>query len=193
MPARADHDRPTAMDVFLKVPLTTRPDLLLLALGPKLASPLVGRLVALSDLLANFVERRRCCRPSGAWFLNLLRHSTALLVAPLGRLATGRMRERGTQAVELLLTLYSAARGSIRGRRWHRPVRPDYRLSGSARPLGAADSVQVSIAVGGGSTAVSRRIRRSRNAVSTVMSGSMCDWESSARTLRPVALLITCL
>jgi hypothetical protein len=86
--------------LFLEVPLTTREDLLPLALGPKLASLLVGLLVALRDLLTKFVEGRRRCRPSRAWFLNLLRHSAALLVAPLGRLATGRMRERGTQAVE---------------------------------------------------------------------------------------------
>src|SRR5207244_11879776 len=54
----------------------------------------------LRDLRAKCVEGRRRCRPSRAWFLNLLRHNAALLFAPLGRLATGRMRERGTQAVE---------------------------------------------------------------------------------------------
>src|SRR5207237_5050720 len=86
--------------LFLVVPLTTRDDLLPLALGPKLASLLVGLLVALRDLLTKFVEGRRRCRPSRAWFLNLLRHNAALLFAPQGRLATGRMRERGTRAVQ---------------------------------------------------------------------------------------------
>src|SRR5207244_9344977 len=42
----AGHDRPTPR-LFLAVPLTTREDLLPLALGPKLASLLVGLLVAL--------------------------------------------------------------------------------------------------------------------------------------------------
>lgn len=86
--------------MFLKVPPPTCENLVSHALGPKLASLLVGLLVALRDLLTEFAEGRRRCRPSRAWFLDLLRHCAALLVAPLGRLATGRMRERGTQAVE---------------------------------------------------------------------------------------------
>jgi hypothetical protein len=90
--------------MFLLVPLTTRDDLDPLARGSELTSLLVGLLVALRDLLTNLVESRRRGRPSGTWLLNLLRHNAALLVAPIGRLATGRMRERGTQAVETAST-----------------------------------------------------------------------------------------
>jgi hypothetical protein len=60
--------------MFLKVAHPTREDLLLLALGPKLASLLVGLLVAPRDLLTEFVEGRRRRRPSRTWFLDLLWH-----------------------------------------------------------------------------------------------------------------------
>ena len=102
---------------FLKIPLTTRQDLRALPLSPNLASLVTGPLVALRDLLTKFVEGRRRCRPSGAGFLALLRHRAALLIAPLGRLATGRMQSAAPRRWTLPLTLYSAASGYNTGGR----------------------------------------------------------------------------
>jgi hypothetical protein len=115
--AGSETSRSPNADGFLKVPLTTREDLRPLPLSPELASLLMGPLVALSDLLTKFVEGRRRCRPSRAWFLDLLRHRAVLLIAPLGRLATGRMQSAAPRRWTLPLTLYSAACGSSIGRR----------------------------------------------------------------------------
>jgi hypothetical protein len=83
-----------------KVPLTSREHLLSVALSPQLARLLAGLFVALRDLLAKVVEGDGRGRPTRARFLVLLRHQSELLIAPLGTLPTGRMRERDTQAVD---------------------------------------------------------------------------------------------
>lgn len=115
--------------IFLqKVLLTTREDLLAVARGPGLASLLVGVLVTLRDLLTEVVERRRRCRPSRAWLFNLLRHSTALPIAPQEDRPQEEC-ESDTQAVEAASRLYSSARGPSAGcarapRRLHPPSSP---------------------------------------------------------------------
>ncbi|MFZ1995115.1 MAG: hypothetical protein WAU75_13455 [Solirubrobacteraceae bacterium] len=57
-----------------RVSLTTRENLLSFACGTKLASPLVGLLVALRDLFTDVVEGRRCGGPSRSWLFGLLGH-----------------------------------------------------------------------------------------------------------------------
>jgi hypothetical protein len=54
--------------------LATREDPCSIARIANLASFLLGLLVAERDLLAEIVETR-CCRPSGAWLWNLVRHA----------------------------------------------------------------------------------------------------------------------
>jgi hypothetical protein len=54
--------------------LTPRENLLSLACGPKLASLLVGSLVALRDLFPVVVKGRSSGGPSRFWLLVLLRH-----------------------------------------------------------------------------------------------------------------------
>ena len=56
------------------VSLTVSEDLLSFALGPQLASPLVGSFVALRDLFTVLVEGRGRGGPSRSWLLGLLGH-----------------------------------------------------------------------------------------------------------------------
>jgi hypothetical protein len=74
--------RSTAPGLLQSVSLTTPEDLLTVTLAAKLASLLVGLLVAVRDLLAEVVKGGRRRRSSRAWFLGLLRHGAALLIAP---------------------------------------------------------------------------------------------------------------
>ena len=112
--AAAGHACLPPVEFLQKVLLTTREDLLAVARGPGLASLLVGVLVTLRDLLTEVVERRRRCRPSRAWLFNLLRHSTALPIAPQEDRPQEEC-ESDTQAVEAASRLYSSARGPSAG------------------------------------------------------------------------------
>ncbi len=94
--------------------LAAHEDLLAISRVAKLAGLLVSLLVTLCNLLAEVVEGRLGCRPSGTRFLNRLLHQSEHLVAPTGRWATGRMRERDTQAVETALSTV-LGRGRSRG------------------------------------------------------------------------------
>jgi hypothetical protein len=102
------------LEFLKKISLTAREDLVAVARSPSLASLLVGVFVALRDLLTEVVERRRRCRPSRAWFFNLLRHSTALLIAPEENWPQEEC-ESDTQAVEAASRLYSSAAGPSAG------------------------------------------------------------------------------
>src|SRR5947209_6842633 len=96
--------------VYLKVALTTREDLRSFTFGPKLASLLMGLLVASCDLLANLVEGGRRGRAPRTGFLNLLWHTAALLVAPLETSPQEECESRAPRPWKLLLTLYSDTR-----------------------------------------------------------------------------------
>ena len=68
----------------------------------------MGLLVALRDLLAELVKRGRCGRSPRTWFLDLLRHNAALLIAPY---RDGPQKECGSVAPRrwrLLPGAYSA-------------------------------------------------------------------------------------
>jgi hypothetical protein len=102
----------------LRVPFAAPLQPLLLARRPKLASLLMGPLVALSDLLSEIVEGLLCRRSPRAWFLTwrawflvLLWQRAALLFAPPGKVGHRKNGERGTQAVEAASN--STPRGSL--------------------------------------------------------------------------------
>jgi hypothetical protein len=145
------------------VALAAHAHLLLLARCAQLASFLMGPLVALRDVIAQVVESRFRCRPSGpglltfgSWLLTLFWHA---LTPPVGlvSLSTGRCAASGAQAWKLPWTLLGGTRTR---QRYGRPDRRsgasaaachDRRVRTRATPLGLLASLIV--ALGGCSSA----------------------------------------